>query len=172
MSSGVASIKYPRAQRRLTSPTWGVHHACPKVCDNRAGLQVPELMAAREMTIQKKRAYITFFTSKSTRLGWVVKSPRWGEISQSQILPERFWQKGYQRAVLEGEIENVRSLYINTLVSGPKIIRENKHEYEMVLDYNIQHNKLERIITKHWGILLTYSLFIHSLNADTVGPHI
>lgn len=56
--------------------------------------------------------------------------------------------------VVLGEIDKVRDLDRNILISGPKKIRENKLEFKLVMDYNLQYRKLEKIISKNWGILL------------------
>lgn len=43
-----------------------------------------------------------------------------------------------------------------TLVTDPKTHKteqKDRSEFKIILDYNIQHKKLKKIIMKHWDIL-------------------
>lgn len=75
-------------------------------------------------------------------------------ISQSQVLASRFQQKGYEKSALDSEIERVCNMDRNVLVSNQ--IRDNDigvPNFKMVLNFNVQHKKFERIFQKNWSIL-------------------
>lgn len=73
-------------------------------------------------------------------------------LSQSQVLAERFKQKGYDSPTLENEITRISQMERETILEGSKKISSNC-EYKILLDYSIQHKKFERIVKKHWPIL-------------------
>lgn len=71
-------------------------------------------------------------------------------ISQSQVLSTRFQQKGYDQSILENEIEKVRNIESNTLslnISG--ISQNTTTQMRMILDFNFQHKKFEKIVQRH-----------------------
>lgn len=66
-------------------------------------------------------------------------------MTQSQVLAERFYQKGYLKEDIEGDIQKVNFLDSTTLISDTqKVFTGNKHEYKLVLDYNIQQKTIEK----------------------------
>lgn len=75
--------------------------------------------------------------------------------SQANVLAEMFFQKVYTREHIVEEIVNAGNMYRTTLVADTD--RSNKRrdnfEYRIILDFNIQHKKFEKIILRHWDIL-------------------
>lgn len=76
-------------------------------------------------------------------------------FSQAKILANRFLQKGYEEEHVMSNIISVGSLDRSSLVANSDSNKKPKgnFEYKIILDYNIQHKKFERIILKHWNIL-------------------
>lgn len=77
-------------------------------------------------------------------------------LVQSQVLADRFKEKGYSEALVNAEIAKVLAIDRNTVVEDKvKSIEDNTNvsSYRIILDYNIQYKKLEHIIAKHWPIL-------------------
>lgn len=71
-------------------------------------------------------------------------------FTQSNILAERFRQKGYNTENITKEIHTVGKLDRATLVTDIKKSKEVRQDYEfkMILDFNIQHKKFEKIVMK------------------------
>lgn len=75
-------------------------------------------------------------------------------LAQSNILAERFQQKDYSKDVIHKEIARVGSLNRSDLISDSNNKKEVKHEFKIILDYNIQHKQFEKIVRKHCEVLL------------------
>ena len=77
-------------------------------------------------------------------------------LTQSQVLAQRFVQKGYSTSDIDQEIERVRLMDRDVIIADkpcdPTVIEANIN-HKILLDYNIQHKKFERIIVKHWAVL-------------------
>ena len=75
-------------------------------------------------------------------------------LAQSQELSNRFVSKGYSRPLIKQEMEKVRLLERSVIVADkPPITDKEPSNFKMVLDYNIQYKKFEKIVAKHWPIL-------------------
>ena len=77
-------------------------------------------------------------------------------LTQPQVLAQRFVQKGYSTSGIDQEIERVRLMDRDVIIADkprdPTVIEANIN-HKILLDYNIQHKKFERIIVKHWAVL-------------------
>lgn len=68
-------------------------------------------------------------------------------VSQSQVLSTRFQQKGYDRSILDNEIEKVRNMDRNTLIFNvPNVNQNTTTQIRMILDFSVQHKKFEKIV--------------------------
>lgn len=66
-----------------------------------------------------------------------------------------FVQKGYDSAFVNEQLEIVKNMERkDLLVTKEKVGSKEGDEFRIVLGYNIQKNKVENIIKKHWNILL------------------
>lgn len=75
-------------------------------------------------------------------------------------MAEKFLQKGYTRALITEVVQKVGSMDRSSLVADSdknkdKNIntKQDVFQYRIILDYNIQHKKVEKIILKYWDIL-------------------
>lgn len=74
---------------------------------------------------------------------------------EANILADCFLQKGYTKEYIAGDIDSIGNLDRVTLVAASDKNKKKKDnsEYEIILDYNIQNKKFEKIIMGHWDIL-------------------
>ena len=76
--------------------------------------------------------------------------------TRTDILAERFLQKGYNKGEIVGEIKKVGDMDRGPLVMDfrPKLpSKTGDTQLRISLDYNIQHKQFEKIVMKHWNIL-------------------
>lgn len=76
-------------------------------------------------------------------------------FSRANVLADRFLQKGYTKEHITGDMVNVGNLERTSLVADSDNHQKSKDDfgYKVILDYNIQYKKFERIVSKHWDIL-------------------
>lgn len=74
-------------------------------------------------------------------------------LTQSQILADRFHQKGYHKDQIQNEIEKIGVLDRTSLFSDSNNKRVDTHEFKMVLHFNIQYKQFESIVNNHWDVL-------------------
>lgn len=73
--------------------------------------------------------------------------------NQSNILIDRFVEKGYKRKSLETLKEKVRLMDRNIMIEGKKYKKKNQHiEVAFLTGYNRQHKSV-KVLKKHWSIL-------------------
>ncbi|XP_068123503.1 vomeronasal type-2 receptor 26-like [Hyperolius riggenbachi] len=73
---------------------------------------------------------------------------------QSQMLMERFIEKGYQEEPLRQEIERIKHINRDFLVRDNQRTQGNRqYEFAVCLDYNTQHKDVDNIIRRYWGLL-------------------
>ncbi|XP_040178228.1 uncharacterized protein LOC120910536 [Rana temporaria] len=72
---------------------------------------------------------------------------------QAFFIGTRFKEKGYTDNFIQKQIETVSKMDRNTLLQGPKMKKYKNEAPFIVLDYNIQHREVEKLIKKHWHIL-------------------
>lgn len=88
-------------------------------------------------------------------------------FKQAEKIGERFMSKGYDRQFIKTQIAEVSKLDRNELIKE-KIPQKNPVEgIPLILDFNAQHRKTERIIKRHWHILLADSQLQGILPKDT-----
>lgn len=75
-------------------------------------------------------------------------------LAQSEVLSARFVQKGYNKSDIKKHIETVRKMDRTSLVSNrPRVKQDETGNIRIILDYNVQYKKFEKIIRKYWPIL-------------------
>lgn len=74
---------------------------------------------------------------------------------QANVLADRFLQKGYTKEQIASDVDSIGNMDQEILVadSDKNKKKRDNFEYKIILDYNIQHKKFEKIIMRHWEIL-------------------
>lgn len=72
---------------------------------------------------------------------------------QATFIGNRFKDKGYTDAFIHKQIETVTNLDRKVMLQGSKRIPRNMEAPMLILDYNIQHREVEKVVRKHWHIL-------------------
>lgn len=81
---------------------------------------------------------------------------------QTQKMGHRFIDKGYDKAFIEEKIAEVAQMDRTAIVQKNRSLDPYLDQVPIILDYSIQHKKIERIIQCHWHILKTETSTIHT----------
>lgn len=76
-------------------------------------------------------------------------------LAQANNMGHRFIEKGYDSQYVKERISEVAEMNHNELIKDKKKQEMTLDIVPIILDYNIQYRKIERIIKRHWHILLT-----------------
>ena len=69
------------------------------------------------------------------------------------MIGDRFKQKGYEDSFIQEKIEEVIKVPRSALLEIKEKPNNKPDSVPMILDYNIHHKKIEKIINRHWHIL-------------------
>lgn len=72
-------------------------------------------------------------------------------LIQANMIGERFIQRGYDKDFIKEKIE-VMHIQREDLLEDKKSTCQ-QDQFPVILEYNIQYRKIEKIITRHWHIL-------------------
>lgn len=76
-------------------------------------------------------------------------------LSQSQLLKNRFLEKGYSQDLLDGEINAILSLErSSTLIERPKTTVDSRFKWAFTTTHSLQSKQVKNIFRKHWKVLL------------------
>lgn len=64
-----------------------------------------------------------------------------------------FLEKGYDKDFLYKEWAKIKNIYREKLIKNKETHENEKMQYTVVIDCNIQHKVVEKIINRHWDIL-------------------
>lgn len=74
-------------------------------------------------------------------------------LQQSEVLANRFIEKGYEVGGIEIEKRKVLNMHSECLLLEGKQQGSYNQECNMILDYNVQFRQVEKIIRKDWNTL-------------------
>lgn len=72
--------------------------------------------------------------------------------TQVNLIGERFINKGYDTNLIKEKIEEVKNMQREALLEDKKSICQ-QDQVPLVLEYNFQYKKIEKIVARHWHIL-------------------
>ena len=74
-------------------------------------------------------------------------------LTQAEFIGARFKNKGYSDNFIDEQIQSVAGLDRNTMLQGNIKKQRDMMAPAIILDYNIQHKDVEKLIKRHWHIL-------------------
>lgn len=74
-------------------------------------------------------------------------------LKQAQLMGQKFEDKGYNKEFIAEKIKEINQTPREVLIQDK--IKDNKdnNDIPLIMNYSIQHKKMERIIRKHWPLL-------------------
>lgn len=76
-------------------------------------------------------------------------------LEQAKLIGERFVQKGYDAKFIKEKINDVALLDRGKLIQDGEKNPTQQDNVPIIMDYNIRHKQIEKIIRRHWDIIKT-----------------
>lgn len=76
-------------------------------------------------------------------------------LKQAQWIGKRFEEKGYNKCFIEEKITEVNQTSREALIQDKIKVNDKTDDIPLIMDFSVQHRRMERIIKRHWSILKT-----------------